>query len=164
MKGIVEFTTAQGRRIGLPQMGGLIIADVDGIDVPEKPEGAKCIVRYVSGQTPRAAWLRDPYKQVLSCMPLSAMGPWAHMTDNQGASIVFPRGSVIAYEEVLDDVFTLTLSLMGPPAEVVVRATFDDLVKTAGLVEDSDEPELPKPPSAKAAGPAKAKPKKRARG
>lgn len=137
MRGIAQFTTAEGRRLGIPSLAALIVFDVSA-PAPDRPEGASTLVRYSVGQQQRIAWLRDPFKHVLSCLPMSAQGPWAHVTDVAGADLVFARQSMTGYEEVDDDVFRVTLDGGGVPIEVMLRTSFEDLEKVAGMVKDEE--------------------------
>jgi hypothetical protein len=138
MSKIAQFTTADGRRVGVPSLGGVLLMNVEG-EVPDRPEGAKTLIRYIAGGNVMVAWVRDPLKHVLSAMSLSAQGAWAHCTDANGADVALPKNTIIAYEEVSDDLMVATLNVPGPPVSIRLKTSYEDMVKHIGL-EGAAEP------------------------
>jgi hypothetical protein len=155
MKSVAQFHNGEGKAIGIPALGGLIIMDVEkATDIPNRPEKAKTLVRYIIGEEWRGVFLRDPFKHVMSSMPLSAHGPWAHCTDADGFDVAIPRNAVTFYEQIEDpqgkgaSVFNVTVQLASGPAHLKLATTLDGLVEHIGLVPDQPDPvvELAEPP------------------
>lgn len=143
MKSVAQFTQPDGRRVGIPALGGLIIMDVEKAteeSVAGKPSQAKTLLRYTVGDTWRALFVKDAFKHVLSSMPLSAQGPWAHCTDHEGLDFALPRNCITAFEEIEDGIFSVTAMLICGPTTLRLKASLDDLVEHIGLVPDQPDP------------------------
>jgi hypothetical protein len=146
MKSVAQFTNGEGKAIGVPALGGLIVMDVEKAEIANKPAKAKTMVRYIIGQEWRGIFLRDPFKHVMSSLPLSAQGPWAHCTDSDGFDVAIPRNAVLFYEQIEDPkgrgqpVFDVTVQLMSGPAHLKLLTTLDGLVEHIGLVPDQPDP------------------------
>lgn len=143
MRNIAEFTTAEGRRIGIPVLGGLIILDTIVSPLENQPNGAKTLIRYIIGgeQGARIAWVKDPFKHVISKMPVSACGPWAHGTDHDGNNIVFPKGSIGAYHEIENDKIDVTLAIPTGPVDIRLRGKVETILEIAGDAAGDVEPQ-----------------------
>lgn len=145
MRNVAQFTTANGMHVGIPTLGAIIVLDTVVSPLEDQPEDARTLVRFLvaGGPGARLVWLKDPFKHVLSKLPVSVVGPWAHMTDTAGNGLVFPQGSVCAYEQTQDDQIVVTLDVPTGPIDVVLRATLDDLVECGALdVDGTVTPEL----------------------
>lgn len=141
MKRIAEFTSADGKRVGIPTFAAVTIMDVTKSETIEgQPKEAKTLLRYIIGNGSRIAWLRDTFKHVLSALPFSARGAWAHCTDDKGNDLVVPQNSIAAFEEIDDDTFFVTLDVPGGIIGARLRTSYDDMVKHIGLAGDAEEP------------------------
>lgn len=151
MNGLAQFTTADGRKIGLPTLSGLLVMGVVISPLENQPKGARTLVRYMlAGEDGvRIAWLRDPYRHVVSKLPLSFIGPWAHMTEKDGNELAFPQNCICAFEQQDDGKFDVTLQIPPSPLTVTLKAVFEEIEETAGFVPS----QLTAPPVEEDAGP-----------
>lgn len=143
MRNIAQFTSAGGGRIGIPNLGALIVLNTIISPLEGQPLGARTLVRYivVGDQGSRIAWLKDPYKHVISKLPVSACGPWAHATDAAGNDIAFPQGCVGAYEEQAEETINVSLAIPTGPVDVCLRGNAKLLGEISGIEIAESEPD-----------------------
>lgn len=130
---LIELTLADGRRIGLPPLAAVIIADL-GKDDEEK--AATLIRWHIAGQGAQIAKVKDSFRQVVNLFPKSSGGlGWTHAEDVHGFGIAFPEGTIASYEEKPGDqpkVFSLTLGCATGPISIEIRASYDDVQAMLG--------------------------------
>lgn len=145
MRHIAQFTTAGGMHVGIPTVGAIIVLEAVVSPLPDQPDGAKTLVRYlIAGEAgARLAWLRDPYKHVVSKLPVSACGSWAHMTDALGNGLMFPQKSVCAYEQRSEEMIVVTIDVPTGPIDLALHATLEDLIECGAIdVDGTITPDL----------------------
>lgn len=155
---IARLTLHDGRKTGVPAGGALIIMSCERSPPAGMPK-AKTLIRYTyTGENGAIAWVRDPFKQVLTLLPMSAAGPWAHVTTPDGDDLALPNKTGIGFEELENDRgFKVMLGIPTGPVEVELAGTMKE-------IEALLRPAPPPPALPEGAAPAKRPPRKKAQG
>jgi hypothetical protein len=150
---LIELSLANGRRIGLPPLSAVLIAELE----EGAEDDAKTVIRWhIMGGPASIANVKDSFRQVLNLFPKSSGGlGWTHGTIPSGAAIAFPEGTIASYEELGDEdgIFRLTLGCATGPLTVDVKASFEDVQAMLGNTAPPKRAAPPRPPRAKPAVP-----------
>lgn len=138
---IVQLTTHDGRKAGLPALSAVMMVGCEAKPNPEFPK-ATSMVRFVTGAGARHIFLRESLKHLLNLFPRAIGGAgWVRSEDGQGNEVAFPENSIRAFEEQApkdDDEegakprFWVQLGCETGPIELVLRCDFKELMTLMG--------------------------------
>lgn len=135
MRGLAELTQDDGRRIGVPAGGALVI--IGHKEPPPENPKAKCTIRWFTpgAQGAYHSYVRDDLRHVRNLFPVAYQGlGWSEVEDSVGNTVLIPEGTANGgFQETGDDLFKITLTIPTGPVSFVIKAKYEDVRKLAGL-------------------------------